>query len=91
MSLIRAGIEVGGGISPGCLENWRATDNAGKSRISPLSEGPRLESNGNAVSPRLDPSVRVRRYLFTKRRLRRGTICVDLRVANLESGIVMSW
>jgi hypothetical protein len=53
MLVVRVGIEAGGYISSDCLGDRRTTDGAGKSRASLSSEGPRLESSGNAMSPLL--------------------------------------
>jgi hypothetical protein len=88
MLVVTVGIEASGCISPDCLSGRRTTDGAGKSRISLSSEGSRLESSGNAISPLLG-RPRVRRYLFTNTACE-GERFPELRLANLESGIVMS-
>jgi hypothetical protein len=88
MLVVSLGIEANGGISLDCLGGRRTTDGAGKSRISPSSEGSRLESSGNAISPLLG-RPRVQRYLFSNTACE-GERCPELRLADLELGIVMS-
>lgn len=53
MLVVHVGIEASRCISPDCLGGRRTTDRADKLRISPSSEGSRLESSGNAISPLL--------------------------------------
>jgi hypothetical protein len=74
MLLISVGIEASRGISADRLDNWCATEGAGKSRISPLSEGPRLESNGNRMSPRLKSVFGFDGILFTSAAYEAGTM-----------------